>query len=96
MTDIRIERIGGFAGFGLPGSRLKSRGSLTLDHLSTQDRATISRLFERGTKGSRPQEPDMFRYRLTRVEHNAEMDSIEASESEIPAALISTVRDELD
>lgn len=96
MTDIRIERIGGFAGVGLPGSRLKSRGNVALDQLSAGDREAVSRLFEEGPHPAPHGAPDAFRYRLTRTAPGGDTQSVEVPEADMPAALKSAVRDEFD
>ena len=93
MDDLEIERIGGLAGMGLPGSRLRSRGRLALSSLSAADRQAVDALFEA------PAPPpdnmrDGFRYRLTR-RTAAGVQTVEMPESAIPAAVSGSIRDEL-
>ena len=94
MDRIQIERTGGFAGFGLPGSRLQSRGEIALSELSSADRAAIDALFDsRG--GAEPHMPDGFRYRITRQTATGPQ-TIEVPESKVPAALKDSVKDVLE
>ena len=93
MDRIHIERTGGFAGFGLPGSRLQSRGEMALSELSPADRAAVDALFD-GKGGAEPPMPDGFRYRITR-QTAAGTQTIEAPESKVPAALKDSVKDVL-
>ncbi|MBS0562922.1 MAG: hypothetical protein JSR87_00065 [Proteobacteria bacterium] len=89
---IDVERIGGLAGFGGPGARIRSRGTLPLSALSRADRATLDRLL--GQAGPAPPMPDEFLYRITR-QVGARVLSVEVAESEVPAVLRACVRDEL-
>src|SRR5262245_4630325 len=66
VDRLRIERIGGLAGFG--GPHLKSRGEISLSDLSPADRQAVEDLLrspERAASGH-PGEADAFRYRITR------------------------------
>ena len=92
MATVRVERIGGFAGFGLPGSRLRSRGEVDSAQLSAADRAALDALFE-PPPATVPQ-PDAFVYRLTRRAAAGEQ-TVEVAEQHVPAALQSCVSDEL-
>ena len=93
MDRIQIERTGGFAGFGLPGSHVQSRGEMALSELSPADRAALDALFDRKGRADAPM-PDGFRYRLTR-QTAAGTQTIEAPESQVPAALKDSVKDVL-
>jgi hypothetical protein len=90
---VEVERLGGLAGFGLPGSRLRSHGVVAIGHLSAADTKTVHALFAH-TPAARSVMPDGFRYRLTRhvagVAH-----SVEVHEDALPAALRDCVSDEL-
>ena len=93
---LEIERLGGLAGFGLPGSRLRSRGQLDIAQLSAADRLAVDRLFDSPLEGkpARDDVRDAFRYRLTRqTAHGAR--TIEVSEQHVPAALKDCLSDEL-
>jgi hypothetical protein len=93
MSDLTIERIGGLAGFGLPGSRIRSQGVKPASELSPSEHAAVEALFRGGAPGS-PNVADGFRYRITRMTE-AGPETVEAPESEVPEALKSAVRDEL-
>ncbi len=93
MQRLDVERLGGFAGFGNPGSRLRSRGTLENAGLSATDRQCVDALF------AHPPSPagaaiDGFRYRLTR-HTEAGSETIEIPEQHVPAAVRQCVRDEL-
>ena len=47
MSTVKIEKIGGLAGFGLPGSRLKSSGETAVSALSPADQAWVEASFQR-------------------------------------------------
>ena len=94
MDRIHIERTGGFAGFGLPGSHLQSRGEMALSELSPADRAAIDALFDGKGSAGAPM-PDGFRYRITR-QTAGRTQTIEAPESKVPAALRESVKDVLE
>ena len=65
MNEVRVEQLGGFAGFG--GPHLKSSGVVDLSRLSPADRTTVESLFQRyKASPAAPSYPAQFRYRLTR------------------------------
>ena len=89
---LKIERLGGFAGFGLPSGRVRSIGQLDLSALPSHLRAAIDALFDRPPA---PQHmPDAFRYKLTRTTPSGE-NTIEVPESAVPQAVADAVKDEL-
>ncbi|MFL6693792.1 MAG: protealysin inhibitor emfourin [Ramlibacter sp.] len=94
MDSIEVERIGGFAGFGLPGSRLRSHGRLDASHLAADDRKVLEALFARRGPPSAPA-PDGFRYRITR-RVGGHTETIEAAEPDVPATVRDCVQDELN
>jgi len=94
MSRIKVERIGGFAGFGLPGSHLKSRGEGELSELSDADRGALDALFERKGRAEAPT-PDGFRYRITRETDGAPQ-TIEVPEHRVPLVLRNSVKDTLE
>ena len=49
MGTVKIEKIGGLAGYGLPGSRLKSSGETAISALSPADQAWVEASFQKVT-----------------------------------------------
>jgi len=94
MDRITIERLGGFAGLGLPGSRIRSRGDVALSELSPADRSAVTGLFESGDQ-SGPALPDAFRYRLTRQTTRGS-ETVEVPEHAVPEAIRNRVKDALE
>jgi hypothetical protein len=95
LGELTIERFGGFGGFGLPGSRIRSHGTVSSGQLSTKDRETVENLFRtKGQAGSAPPVADGFRYRITRQGPNGP-ETVEVPEASVPDALRSSVKDEL-
>lgn len=92
MGQVLVERLGGFGGFGLPGSRLRSRGKVDDATLSPADGATVDALFDHPPPG--PPKPDGFVYRLTRGTGKATQ-TVEVAEQHVPEAIKSSVKDEL-
>jgi Emfourin len=95
MGTLKIERLGGLAGFGLPGSKLKSSGEQDIAALSTADQASLEALFRdpAAAKGSK-HAADTFRYRLTRTKEGKDQ-TVEVPESAVPEALKTCVTDKL-
>ncbi|MGO7265020.1 protealysin inhibitor emfourin [Rhizobium leguminosarum] len=94
MSDLKIEKLGGLAGFGLPASRLKSVGRVDTEQLTEGDQAAVEALFVTGNSAHAPLSPDEFRYRITR-ETAGGAHTIEVPESAVPAALAASVTDEI-
>ncbi|MDC8784721.1 protealysin inhibitor emfourin [Roseateles koreensis] len=94
---LTLERLGGLAGFGLPGSRLRSRGELVVAELSAADKLQVAALFaaHQQTSVACAIPPDAFRYRLTRHGEPARAVSIELQEAQVPSVLRDCVQDEL-
>jgi hypothetical protein len=93
MGTLKIERIGGLGGFGLPGSRVKSTGEQAISALSADDQASVEALFRNPAQGP-GQARDTFRYRITRVT-DGKNQTIEVPESIVPPALKACVSDKL-
>lgn len=95
MGTLKIERIGGLAGFGLPGSRLRSSGEQAISALSAAEQAVVEELFKNPSRhqGS-GQERDTFRYRITRSKDGRD-ETIEVPEAVVPHALKACVSDKL-
>jgi len=97
VHQLRIERKGGLAGFGLPNSRIRSRGSVDLRTLSPADRQAIESLFVGRTPTEKPDSPvkaDAFHYHLTMTTPDGEKTVI-VPEHHVPEAIRDAVQDEL-
>jgi hypothetical protein len=93
---LEIERLGGFAGIGLPGSHIRSRALVRGSELSAEERDSIAALFKARTGVVAPPQAgaDPFRYRLTL--HGGESHpEIVVGEAELLASLKERVHDEL-
>jgi Emfourin len=94
MNEVRVEQLGGFAGFG--GPHLKSSGVVDLSRLSPADRAAVESLFQRYRASSAaPAYPAQFRYRLTR-QTPAGTETVEAPEHEVPDVVKASVSAHLE
>lgn len=100
MADpLVVERVGGLAGFGGAGARLRSRGHIALETLAPADRRAVECLFESPAAQPGAPQPDSplrdgFRYRLSRACESGTQ-TVEVAEASLPAAVIGCVRDEL-
>ena len=95
MNMLKIEKVGGLAGMGLPGSKLKSSGEQQMSALSADDQASVEALFrDPKARQESPHMRDGFRYRITRTVDGKEQ-SVEVPESAMPAALKACVTDRL-
>jgi hypothetical protein len=93
MAKLEVERLGGFAGVGRPGSRLRSSGSVDSSDLSEPDRKALEDLFAQ--PAAAPQiTPDAYVYRLTR-QTEAGPQSIEVAEHQVPDAVKAIVKDQI-
>jgi len=87
--------MGGFAGFGGPAAKIRSRGQVDLDRLSPNDRAVVDTLFRDFRTAPRPEPlPDAFRYRLRRGS-GANVETIEVSEGVLPRVVTDALTDAL-
>ena len=93
MDLFEIERVGGIAGFGGPGSHLRSRGQIDGAHLAPEDRQAVEALFARA-KGRGEPVADGFRYRIT---HHTSSGSktVDIPEEQVPSVLRKSVKDEI-
>ncbi|CAM3715425.1 protealysin inhibitor emfourin [Roseateles saccharophilus] len=95
---LEVERLGGFAGMGGPGSHIRSIGSLQGHQLSAAERGHLAALFS-GSVRPAPEQPgaaDGFRYRLTL--HRAGVAApavVELPEAAVPERVRASVHDEL-
>ena len=95
MDTLKIERVGGFAGFGLPGSHLESRGEQSMSALSAADQASVEALFKRPTVATASEQVrDGFRYRITRTAKGRDQ-TVEVPEAAVPPVLKDCVTDTL-
>jgi hypothetical protein len=94
QDQLKIERVGGFGGFGLPGSHLKSMGEISIAELSPEDLRAIDALF-RGDAHVGSDMPDAFRYRITRKIGN-DLRTIEVPEGNVPLSIQNCLKDTLE
>jgi hypothetical protein len=94
MGTLKVERIGGLAGFGGAKSRLKSDGEIAFSSLSLSDQKTVEALFKAQGNAPESQTRDGFSYRVTRG-GGAAGKTILVSEDKMPAALIACVKDRI-
>lgn len=90
-TSISIEKLGGLAGFGMPGSPLRSQGTVDVSTLSPQEKEKIDGLF---TQEPAPSQADGFRYRITRKNQGGEQ-TVEVPEHLVPDSILAAVHDEM-
>jgi len=90
---IDIERFGGLAGYGMPGSRIRSRGYVLAKDLNTADQALLREIFL-----SPAEAPtwvrDAFRYHLTR-QSDCGPQTVIVAEAMVPEMMREAVHDEL-
>ena len=95
MGTVKVEKIGGLAGYGLPGSRLKSSGETAISELSPADQAWVEATFQKPPRSQDAgNERDMHRCRITRTT-NGHDQTVEVPEALVPHALKSCVIDKL-
>jgi len=94
MSKLKIERIGGLAGFGGTNSHLRSVGEIEMDKLSEEDKKIVEGLFKDKTRAPDTLARDSFRYRITRMTSEG-TESTEAAEDKIPSAVRQCVKDEI-
>lgn len=94
MSEVEVERIGGLAGMGGPGARVKSFGRVDVATLSDKDRTALDALFDKSYRPGAPK-PDVFRYRITRKTARGKQ-SVEVPEDDVPKVLQDSVRDVLE
>lgn len=94
MDRLDVERLGGYAGFGGPGSHLKSKGTVDLKALPQADQDRIRELF-RNPPSPTPSMPDAFCYRLTHHTGSGAK-TIEVAEQHLPQAVTNAVHDVIE
>lgn len=92
-----VERLGGLAGMGGPGSRIRSVGRLKGSELTAADRQHLGALFDGAAPPAEPAgAADGFRYRLTLHRPGAARPAVvELPEAAVPARVRGCVSDEL-
>jgi hypothetical protein len=91
--QIEIERLGGLAGMGLAGSRIRSVARTTVSALSAAEHQALLAAVHTPA-AAHPLTRDGFRYRITR--HGVEgTQVVEVAEGQLPASLQARVQDEL-
>jgi Emfourin len=91
---IKVERLGGLAGFSLPGSHVRSGGELSTSKLSPADQRALDALFQGSGRAASPK-PDGFIYRITKKVGNTQK-TIEVPEDGVPEAIRNCVTNTLD
>ena len=98
MALVRVERIGGVAGFGLALGHLRSIGTIDTATLQSAEQRILEVLFSHGARGKAEAHSgpacDALCYRLSRGS-GAATETIEAAEAALPAAVVQCVRDEI-
>lgn len=94
MAKLHVERIGGLAGIGVAGAHVRSHGEVDLAALSAAEQQAVEALFKSHAKAKPSPVRDGFRYKISRTTA-AGVETIEAAEAAVPAALSQCVKDEL-
>jgi hypothetical protein len=89
---IRIEKLGGFAGFGA-SAHLRSEGEVALEKLPEPDRAKVAKLLDRDA-GDHPNSLSQFVYRLSWKE-GGKTKSVDVAEDDLPHSVVAAVKDKL-
>jgi hypothetical protein len=93
MSKLKVERIGGFAGFGGTSSSLRSIGEIDTEQLSIEDRKIVEELFASKSKDSITSR-DTFRFRISRISSTG-TETVETGEERVPGAVKACVKDEI-
>ncbi len=94
MALLRIERTGGLAGFGGPGSHIRSQGQIEFESLSDAEQRAVDALFQSRRSAKSSKIRDGFSYKISRTTSSG-IETIEVPESRTPAPLAACVKDEL-
>jgi len=90
---IDIERYGGLAGYGMPGSRIRSRGYFMAQDLGAADQALLREIFLSPSEAPTWMR-DAFRYHLTR-QSDCGPQTVVVAESMVPEVMRDALHDEL-
>jgi hypothetical protein len=91
---LMVERIGGLAGFGIAGSRIRSRGQLAFNSLPDTDQRLVEALFKTHGKLEPSAQRDAFSYKISCASKFGTK-TVEVPEAVLPATIIACVKDEL-
>ena len=94
MAILYIEKLGGLANIGGTQSHIRSRGQLRTEVLTEKELQSVESLFASKSESETPAVADGFRFRISRTTA-AGTETVEVPESRVPAALASSVKDEL-
>ena len=94
MGILKVEKLGGFAGYGNPGSRIRSQGEIAVESLSEADRRSVTRLFKSRQSSPSSAIRDGYRYRLS---HSTAIGTeiVEVAEDVVPQSIRACAKDEL-
>ena len=90
---IEVERLGGLAGYGIAGSRIRSRGHILAMDLTPVEQSALRTLFIEPCEGP-ARIRDGFRYQLTR-QSDCGPQTVIAAEAVVPDVIRACVRDEI-
>ena len=91
-TRIKVEKLGGFAGFGA-SAHLRSEGEVALEKLPEHDRAKVAKLLARDAR-DHPNSLSQFVYRLSWKE-GGKTRSVDVAEEDLPHSVVVAVKDKL-
>jgi len=94
VAILKVERVGGLAGFGGVASRVKSQGEVHLESLSDDVRQQVTQLLKPGPVAPASAVRDGFRYRLS-LTTGSDVKQAEIPEELVPDAIRKCVKDVL-
>jgi hypothetical protein len=94
MAILHVERLGGLAGFGGTGARIRSHGEIDTAAFSPAELRAVESLFRSHGRAKASSVRDGFRYRISRTTSDG-VETIEAPEAVVPEVLAQCVKDEL-
>jgi hypothetical protein len=94
MALLHVEKIGGLAGFGAIGAKIRSHGHLDTAAISSAEQQAVEGLFQSRDKTKPSHVRDGFRYRITRT-IGSDAETIEVPEELVPRVVAQCVKDEL-
>jgi hypothetical protein len=94
MAIIHVEKVGGLAGFGGAGGKLRSRGQVDTSTFSEVEQQAVESLFQSQGRAKPSPVRDGFRFRISRTTADG-TETVEAPESAVPTPVAQCVKDEL-